>query len=96
MSDEIETAKQIATHPLSLTSLVAAVGWLGNKVWRGHRHEVANMKDSISKQGEWLAKLYEKLEAHQRRDEEMFLEVTKSMGDNHAELLKLLGGKEDR
>lgn len=96
MSDEIETAKQLATHPLSITSLVAAVGWLGNKVWRGHRQEIGGMKASIGKQGEWIAKLYEKLEAHQRRDEEMFLEVTRTMGANHAEILKLLGEKEDR
>lgn len=96
MSDEIEAAKQIATHPLSLTSLVAAVGWLGNKVWRGHRLEMANMKDMQDKHGEYIAKLYEKLNEHAANDSEKFLELTQTIGANHAELLKLLGDKEDR
>lgn len=49
MSDELEVAKAVATHPASIGSAVIAVmGWLANKVWRGHRHELANMKQTTA------------------------------------------------
>lgn len=45
MSEEIEVAKAVATHPLSLGGFgLTVIGWLFNRVWRGHRHEIANMK----------------------------------------------------
>lgn len=103
VSDDFETVKQVATHPLSLSSVAAVFAWLMNKVWRVHRHEMANVKDSVSKQGEWLGKLYEKLDQHIREDNERFekhgdgvKELLKRMDDHHAAILTAIGNKADR
>jgi hypothetical protein len=49
MSEELEAAKALATHPASIGSaVIAAMGWLANKVWRGHRHEISNMKQATA------------------------------------------------
>lgn len=49
MSEELEAVQAVATHPASIGSAVMAVmGWLANKVWRGHRHEIANMKQAAA------------------------------------------------
>jgi hypothetical protein len=90
MTTEFQVAKDVATHPATVVAgAVSLIGWLANKVWRGQRLEIANIKDALEKLGE-------KLEQHQERDEELFREVTRRMDDHHAEILRALGGKANR
>lgn len=44
----------------------------------------------------YFAKVFDKMEEHSRRDEELFRNVMEKMGDNHAEILRALGNKADR
>lgn len=90
---------QLATHPATIGgggASMAVVYFLANKVWRGHRHEVSNMKQSIENNGKSVEKLFEKLEEHAQRDTDQFREISNKMSDNHAELLRVLGTKADR
>lgn len=50
MSEELEAAKQFATHPLTwgVGMLTTALSWVGNKLWRALRHEIADMKQTTS------------------------------------------------
>lgn len=91
MSDELEVAKAIATHPATGgAAAITLISWLLNKVWRGHRHEIANLKDTDAKQGAAIVKLYEKFDAHALRDEDSFRSLQQQMADNHSEVLKHL------
>ena len=83
-------------------AILAPVGglWLWIDSRFAKKHTVNNQLQEIkNEQGihrGYFKDVFEKLEAHQRRDEEMFREVLGKMGDNHVELLKALGGKADR
>lgn len=87
---------QIAMHPATVTGSGGLVLFLANKVWRGHRHEIANMKQATENHAKILEKLFDKIAEHSDRDIEQFREIAKSMSDNHAELLRVLGTKADR
>lgn len=63
MSEEFEAVKAVATHPVSIGSAVFGVmGWLANKVWRGYRHEINNMKQATASHGVALEKKADKSE----------------------------------
>lgn len=88
---------QLATHPAALGSGGTGLFlWLSNKVWRGHRHEVNNMKQAIEGNGKSVEKLFQKLEEHAQRDTDQFREISEKISGNHAELLRVLGTKADR
>ena len=42
------------------------------------------------------AKLFDTIDQHSRRDEELFREVITKMGDNHSEVMSALGNKANR
>lgn len=91
MADELQAVKDIVAHPVTGGGLVAAVvGWLANKVWRGHRHEIAGMKNATTLNSAALAKLDEELKAHALLDQELFREIKDQMARNHTELLEHL------
>jgi hypothetical protein len=47
-ADEMQAVKDVATHPATGGLGLALIGWLANKVWRGYRHEINNIKQDIS------------------------------------------------
>ena len=73
--------------------------WLGvlalvGVVWRTNSYEMGRQRDNI-------AKLFEKIDSHAARDEEMFrnttknlsdgiAEITQTIHDNHSEMLRAL------
>ena len=83
------------------TAVVTPI-WGFLKLWdkKADKHTVRN--DFQRVEGEqaihrkYFEKAFEKMEEHARRDEQLFREVMNSIGDNHAELLRELGRKEDR
>lgn len=87
MSDEFQTAKDIATHPATGGGALVVISWLINKVWRGHRHEVAGMKAATVLNTSSIGELDKKLEAHSQRDEDSFRELQNTIARNHAEVL---------
>ena len=88
MSDEYQALKEVASHPAAGGSLLAmALGFLANKVWRGHRHEVANMKSVSTNNTASIVKLDDKLEAHIQRDHDTHAQLLQQMADNHKEVL---------
>lgn len=58
--------------------------------------EVKEVKEEQSTQRSHIGKLFDKLEEHSRRDEELAREVLSTMASNHAEVLRELGRKVDR
>lgn len=90
MSDEFEVAKQVATHPATGIGGVSLLAWLANKVWRGHRHEVASMKSATVNNSEAIKLLDHKLDAHALLDQELFRDIQKQMSENHKEVLEHL------
>ena len=82
-------------------AVAAPIGWLwakldgkADKSWV--QEEVREMKDEQAHQREVQAKLFDKLDEHARQDSEQFSKLMEKMGDQHAELLRALGGKADR
>jgi hypothetical protein len=91
MSDELQALKDVASHPAAGGSVVIAVfAWLSNKVWRGHRHEVAGMKQVSANNTEVIRLLDEKLDAHSQRDHDVHTELLQTIARNHSEVLEHL------
>ena len=57
---------------------------------------IKEVKDEAGRHRDYIAKLFDKLEEHSRRDEELAREVLGTMSNNHVELLRELGKKADR
>lgn len=75
--------------------------WLNKRFdKKADKHAVANsvqeMKNEQGIQRTHIGNLFEKLEEHSRRDEELAREVLGQMATNHAEVLRELGKKADR
>lgn len=63
----VEEAAKVATASPALTATIgtafaAAVGWLLNKLWRSHRHEIVDMKQTATRLAEVVEKKAEKTE----------------------------------
>lgn len=97
--------------PEGMTMLAKVIGaaivvltpvWGFLKLWdkKADKHTVRNDLQRIESEQTlhktYFAKAFEKMDEHTRRDEELFREVMTRMGDQHAELLRALGGKADR
>lgn len=83
------------------TPLVGAMIWLNKRFdKKADKHAVANSVQEVkTEQGiqrVHIGNLFEKLEQHSRRDEELAREVLGQMASNHAEILRELGKKVDR
>lgn len=81
--------------------LVPAGWWIFNKQDKRIDAVEASLKEKTDvseseKHREYIAKLFEKIDEHSRRDEALFREVLTKMGDNQSELLRELNKKEDR
>jgi hypothetical protein len=81
--------------------VAAPVIWLWTKLDKKvDKHTLNNDLQRIEgEQGlhrQYFAKVFEKMDEHSRRDEELFREVMTKMGNNHAEVLTALGRKADR
>lgn len=76
----------------------AGWNWLDKRFAR--KHAVADSLQTLTNeqavQRGHIAKLFDKLEEHSRRDEELAREIMGSMSANHAEILRELGHKADR
>lgn len=81
---------------------VGAVLWPVVKAWnkKADKHTVNNQFQEVKNEQHlhrtYFKDVFEKLESHQRRDEELAREVMGTMASNHAELLRELGRKADR
>lgn len=102
MSGEIEVAKEIASHPASLLTATGLIGWLGNKVWRGFRHEIADIKQTqtssnaalwkeIDKRRETEEKLFDQMREHEGQDRDRFERQEASSRDRHDEIMAVIG-----
>lgn len=87
---------------LAAGAVVAApITWLWTKLdKKADKHAVNNqiqdVKNEQAVQRSHIATLFEKLEQHSRRDEELARAIMGTMASNHAELLRELGDKADR
>ena len=91
MSDEFQTMKDIATHPATGgTGLLALISFLAHKVWRGHRHEITNMKSATVNNANAISELDKKLDAHIQRDHDTHTELLNTISRNHKEVLEHL------
>ena len=75
--------------------------WLDGKFGKkADKHTVNNDVQAVRNeqllQRGYFKDVFEKMETHARRDEELFREVMGSMSSNHAEILRELGRKADR
>jgi len=103
MSQEFETAKEIAGHPASwIATATAAIGWLGNKLWRAHRHEIANIQQTaessnaaiwkeIDKRRAIEEKLFDQMRDHEKQDRDRFERQENASRDRHDELITIIG-----
>jgi transcriptional regulator of met regulon len=90
-------AKVITAGGVVATPIV----WLWTKLdKKADKHSVNNsiheMKTEQVLHRTYFANVFEKMEQHARRDEELFREVLTKIGDNHSEIMRELGRKEDR
>ena len=75
--------------------------WIDSKIGKkADKHTVNNdiqvvRNEQLLHRG-YFKDVFEKLEDHQRRDEELAREVLTTMASNHAEVLRELGRKADR
>lgn len=91
-----------------LAKVVAAGVAVGTPVWgffklwdkKADKHTVNNqlqeVKTEQSLHRSYFKDVFEKLDSHQRRDEELARKIMESMSANHSELLRELGRKADR
>lgn len=63
---------------------------------KADKADLDEVKKDIDQRKTIEAKLFDKFDEHSRRDEELFRDVIKTMGTNHAEVMKALGAKADR
>lgn len=63
---------------------------------KADKSAVADMKTESERHRDYIAKLFDKLDQHSQRDEELAREIIGTMSSNHAELLRELGRKADR
>lgn len=83
------------------TPIVVGV-WGFLKLWnkKADRHTVNNqfqeLKGEQTLHRSYFKDVFEKMEAHARRDDELFREVLGTMHTHHSEILRELGKKADR
>lgn len=91
-------AKMIAAASAIVVPSWLGWNWLDKRFAR--KHAVADsfqtMTNEIAIQRGHIGKLFDKLEEHSHRDEEIFRELMKTMGSNHSEVMRELGRKADR
>lgn len=96
----------LAAKVLGALAVTVGPAW-GVWVWldkrfekKAEKHQVNNQFQEVKTEAAlhrtYFKDVFEKMEQHARRDEDLFREVMKKMGDNHAELLRELGHKADR
>lgn len=73
-----------------LSAIAAPVIWIHTKL------EKKADKSEVELHRQYFAKVFDKLEEHQRSDAENFKEITALMNEHHAEVLTALGNKVDR
>ena len=83
------------------TAVAAPIGWLWAKLDKKAdkemvKEEIAEVKAETSRHRDHIARLFEKMEEHSRRDEEAHRTVLEKMSENHAEILRALSTKADR
>lgn len=83
------------------SAVAAPIGWLYSKLdKKADKNSVANSFQEIKAESAihraHIGKLFDKLEEHARQDSEQFNKLLEKMGDQHAELLTVLGRKQDR
>lgn len=103
MSGELEAAKEVVSHPASwMTAATGIVGWLGNKLWRGFRHEIADIKQvqvassasiwkELDKRRDIEAKLFDQIREHESQDRDRFERQEESSRDRHDEIMAVIG-----
>lgn len=103
MSVELEAAKDVVTHPASwLAVATAVVSWLGNKLWKAHRHEIADIKQvqasssaaiwkEIDKRREIDEKFFDQMREHEGQDRDRFERQEESNRDRHDEIMAVIG-----
>jgi hypothetical protein len=83
-------AKVMGAAAVILTPVYGASKWLDG------RFEKKADKAEVDRHRDYFIKVFEKLEDHQKSDNEHFDRITNLMHSQHAEILKELGRKEDR
>ena len=99
MGFDNETWKWIATSAATAAAGLAAFVWKDTKQsiqQKADKEDVQRIEDEQSRHRDHLAKIYEKLEQHTRRDEDHFRELFTTIAANHSEILRELGKKVDR
>lgn len=102
MSGELETVKDVVSHPLSLASVTGVLAWMGNKLWKGYRHEIADMKQTqasstaaiwkeIDKRREIDEKFFDQMREHEGQDRDRFEKQEESNRDRHDEIMAVIG-----
>lgn len=91
-----------------LAKVIAAGVAVGTPIWgflklwdkKADKHTIANQLQEVkNEQGlhrTYFKDVFEKLDTHQRRDEELARQIMGSMSANHSELLRELAKKADR
>ena len=91
-----------------LAKVIGAAVAVGTPIWgflklwdkKADKHTVVTQLQEVKNehgiQRAHIGKLFDKLEEHARQDSEQFNKLLEKMGDQHAELLTVLGRKQDR
>jgi hypothetical protein len=102
MSDEFEAVKAVATHPATGGGIVAFIGWLGSKVYRGIGHRIANVENAqvlehaatwkeLDRRRDADEKIFDMIREHEKDDADRFEKVISDSRDRHDELMALIG-----
>lgn len=103
MSDELEAVKQVAAHPMSwLAAAGTAISWLGNRLWRAHRHEISNIQQTqtaantaiwkeFDRHRDIEAKIFDQMRDHEKADADRFERQESASRDRHDEMMALIG-----
>ena len=76
------------------TAIAAPIGWLYAKLEK--KADKKEVFAELTLHRKYFTDVFEKMETHARRDEDLFREVMGTMSQHHAEILRELGHKADR
>jgi hypothetical protein len=87
-------AKVIGAVTIVVSPFVAGYKWVDTKL--DGKANKKDVEEEIKRHRDYFVKVFEKMDAHQQSDTENFKEITRVIHQNHAELLREIGRKEDR
>ena len=63
---------------------------------KADKSDLEDVKEEVAQRRRIDEKLFDELNRHAQRDEQLFREVIEKMGEHHSQLMERLGGKADR